>query len=380
MLILKQSTASQSVLLGPFVDDTDGATAETGLTIANTDIRLSANGGNMFAKTSGGGTHDENGWYTITLDATDTATVGRLQISCKVAGALAVFMECQVVEEAVSVAFFDALAPGYVVDQPVNVTKVGGTTQTAGDIPALVTTVDGVVDTINTNVGTNGAALTGITGVQLAADQAVNATKLGGAAVTATTSVTFPAASTVATTTGAVGSVTGAVGSVTGHTNQTGDSFAIVNGSAGLVAIDTVVDAIKAVTDALPDAGALTTLQADTDDIQTRLPDALDGGAIKADLLSISGSTTAADNLEASMVSVLPFTVTGTPTSTEVAATGLTALTGGDDVLIGRVIVMTSGNAIYEAARITDYDDATGAMTVTTMAITPSASDTGVIV
>ena len=101
MLYLKQSTTSQAVLLGPFVDDTDGATAETGLTIANTDIRLSANGGNMFAKTSGGGTHDEAGWYTITLDATDTATVGRLQISCKVAGALHVFIECQVLEEAV---------------------------------------------------------------------------------------------------------------------------------------------------------------------------------------------------------------------------------------------------------------------------------------
>lgn len=45
----------------------------------------------------------------------------------------------------------------------------------------------------------------------------VNATQLGGATVTATTSVTFPASSTVATTTGAVGSVTGAVGSVTGN-------------------------------------------------------------------------------------------------------------------------------------------------------------------
>ncbi len=113
MLILKQSTASQSVLLGPFVDDTDGATAETGLTIANTDIRLSKNGGNMAAKNSGGGTHDENGYYTITLDATDTNTVGRLQVSCKVSGALAVFMECQVLEEAIHDALFAASANGF---------------------------------------------------------------------------------------------------------------------------------------------------------------------------------------------------------------------------------------------------------------------------
>ncbi len=106
MLHLKQSTASQSVLIGPFIDDTDGKTAETGLTIANTDIRLSKNGGNMAAKTSGGGTHDEAGWYAITLDATDTNTVGRLQASVDVAGALPVWAEFQVVEEDVYEFFY----------------------------------------------------------------------------------------------------------------------------------------------------------------------------------------------------------------------------------------------------------------------------------
>jgi hypothetical protein len=53
----------------------------------------------MFPKTSGGGTHDEAGWYTITLDATDTATVGRLQISTDVTGALPTWSEFQVVEQ-----------------------------------------------------------------------------------------------------------------------------------------------------------------------------------------------------------------------------------------------------------------------------------------
>ncbi len=106
MLYLKQSTASQSVLIGPFIDDTDGKTAETGLTIANTDIRLSKNGGNMAAKTSGGGTHDEAGFYAITLDATDTDTVGRLQVSVDVAGALPVWAEFQVVEEDVYEFFY----------------------------------------------------------------------------------------------------------------------------------------------------------------------------------------------------------------------------------------------------------------------------------
>lgn len=112
MLYLKQSTASQSVLIGPFVDDTDGATAETGLTIANTDIRLSKNGGNLAAKNSGGGTHDEAGWYQITLDATDTDTVGMLQLHVKVSGALMVHHEFQVLEETVYDALFASSAAG----------------------------------------------------------------------------------------------------------------------------------------------------------------------------------------------------------------------------------------------------------------------------
>lgn len=101
MQYLKESTASQSVIIGPFVDDTDGNTAETGLTVNNTDIRLSKNGGNIVAKNSGGGTHDELGYYTITLDATDTNTVGRLQLAAHVSGALPVYHEFQVIETAV---------------------------------------------------------------------------------------------------------------------------------------------------------------------------------------------------------------------------------------------------------------------------------------
>lgn len=122
MMYLRQSTASQSVLIGPFVDSTDGATAETGLTIANTDIRISKNGANIVAKNSGGATHDEAGWYSITLDATDTDTVGRLQVHCKMSGALMVHAEFHVLEEAAFDALFAASAPGPVTssDLPAN--------------------------------------------------------------------------------------------------------------------------------------------------------------------------------------------------------------------------------------------------------------------
>lgn len=116
---LRQSTAAQSRALGPFINDTDFLTPETGLTIANTDVKLVVNGGASANKTSGGGTHRVNGVYGVTFDATDTATVGELQVSVVVAGALPVFDKFTVVEEAVYDALYAAAAPGYVATQVV---------------------------------------------------------------------------------------------------------------------------------------------------------------------------------------------------------------------------------------------------------------------
>jgi hypothetical protein len=112
--VLRQSTASQSRALGPFLDSTDFLTPKTGLTIANTDIKLVVNGGASTNKNSGGGTHRVNGVYGITFDATDTATVGELEVSVVVAGALPVFDKFTVVEEAIYDALFAASAAGYV--------------------------------------------------------------------------------------------------------------------------------------------------------------------------------------------------------------------------------------------------------------------------
>lgn len=96
-IYLKQSTASQEVPIGPMLDSTDGNTQETGLTIANTDIKLWVAGATTLAdKNSGGATHIANGVYYAVLDATDTATLGSLVIFCHPSGALAVRVECVV--------------------------------------------------------------------------------------------------------------------------------------------------------------------------------------------------------------------------------------------------------------------------------------------
>jgi len=215
---LKQSTASQTRWIGPFVDDTDFKTAETGLSIANTDIKISANGGSSASKNSGGGTHDVNGTYAVTWDATDTATVGQLKYTVKVAGALQVFGSYIVVEEAIYDALFAASANAFAG-------AAGSTTLTA----------------LAANSITAAVIATGAIDADAIADNAIDA---GAIADNAITDAKVASDVTIASVTGAVGSVTGAVGSVTGNVGGN------VTGSVGSVvgAVGSVTGAVASVT------------------------------------------------------------------------------------------------------------------------------------
>jgi hypothetical protein len=101
-IYLRQSTASQEVPLGHFVDSTDGNTEETGLTVAAASILIWKTGATtLAAKNSGDATHISNGIYYAVLDATDTNTLGPLVIFVHVTGALPVRLECVVLDEPV---------------------------------------------------------------------------------------------------------------------------------------------------------------------------------------------------------------------------------------------------------------------------------------
>lgn len=92
-MFLKQST-SVTIILGPFVDSVDGVTAETSLTIAPADVRLSKNGGAFAQKgDSAACSHMENGYYACALNATDTGTLGRLRVAVNESGALPVWRD-----------------------------------------------------------------------------------------------------------------------------------------------------------------------------------------------------------------------------------------------------------------------------------------------
>ncbi|MGB0971913.1 MAG: hypothetical protein ACPGVG_13275 [Mycobacterium sp.] len=156
MHILKQSTAVD-VLIGPFVDATNGYDGETGL---SPSVKLSKNGQTLAAKNDATTpTHDADGYYNCELDATDTNTVGTLRLT--VAGsatALPVFHDFQIVEEATYDALFGASAAGF--DGSGNVTLKSGT-HTGAVIPTVSALTGHTPQTGDSyaRIGANGAGL-----------------------------------------------------------------------------------------------------------------------------------------------------------------------------------------------------------------------------
>lgn len=99
-MILKKATVT-TVMLGPFLDKTDGVTEEVGLAGTMTVYRRRS-GSSFAARTSATAiTHDAtlNGWYAVELDATDTANSGPLTVAVQDAAThLPVWHEFQVVD------------------------------------------------------------------------------------------------------------------------------------------------------------------------------------------------------------------------------------------------------------------------------------------
>lgn len=144
MQYLRQSTASQEISLGYFLDSTDGNTEETALTIANTDIKIRKGGGTTLnSKNSGGATHISNGIYYATLDATDTNTLGMLEVYVHVSGALPVKSTYMVLPSAT----YDALVTNGLNDiAATDIVSSGAITTSSGAVSTVTT-----VGTVTTN-------------------------------------------------------------------------------------------------------------------------------------------------------------------------------------------------------------------------------------
>lgn len=113
-----------------------------------------------------------------------------------------------------------------------------------------------------------------------------------------------------------------------------------MDANVGAMAANTVTasavatDAVTEIQNGLATSAALITLQADTDDIQSRLPAALVGGLMAADAVGISGSTTTADNVEAKIGNL------DVAVSTRLATAGYTAP---DNASIAAIGVLATG-------------------------------------
>jgi hypothetical protein len=99
---------------------------------------------------------------------------------------------------------------------------------------------------------------------------------------------------------------------------------------------------------------------------------------MNSDAVAVSGSTAAADNLEASAeVIITGAAVVGTLSTTQMS-TDLTEAT--NDHYNGRIIIWTSGALLGQATDIIDYDGAGKILTFTAVTEAPSATDAFVIV
>jgi hypothetical protein len=249
MSILKQSTAA-TVKLGPFVDDTDGKTAETSLTISQADIRLSKNGGDIAqSHNSAGATHDELGYYNVPLDATDTDTLGRLRVAVSETGALPVWQDFIVVTANV----FDSLFSTDKLDCAVVEIATDALTAAAVKADAVTKIQSGLATPTN---------ITAASGVTLAA------TQTGVTIPTVTTVTNAPTdmakESTLTAIKGAgwnnesILSILNSI-SLVGGGSSVDEVYSLLSGLLGagwtnqtIVALKAVVDAIKAKTDNLP--------------------------------------------------------------------------------------------------------------------------------
>ena len=185
MMWLRQSTAVTRKI-GPFLDATDGGTPETVLTISQADVLLSKEGGALTQKNDATAcTHDANGWYGCPLNATDTATLGSLQLSVTEAGACPVWHEYSVLPANVYDSLFstdylkvdvadwlNATAPANTGDAFALIGAAGAGLTALGDArlaELAAANLPADIDTIKVDVaGPDGAAMRGTDNADLA--------------------------------------------------------------------------------------------------------------------------------------------------------------------------------------------------------------------
>lgn len=195
-----QANTAVDLMVGPFIDETNGKDAETGLTITQAEVRLSKNGANIAQKNEATSlTHDELGNYQCKLDTTDTNTEGILTLMVHESGALPIKMDYMVLAQAAFISLVTAKDTGF-MDVDI---KAISTDTTAADNLELFTEVlengTGLIDTGTFKAGAVDANAIGADAITAAkiADDAIAAEHIATGAIVAATFAANAITSTV---------------------------------------------------------------------------------------------------------------------------------------------------------------------------------------
>lgn len=488
---LKANTAVD-VLIGPFVDKTDGNTTEDALTLTAAEIKLSKNGQALTLKSDAtAASFDDDGYYNCELDATDTNTEGNLVLIVhQSANALPVRHEYNVLAEAAWDSLYAAKDTGLM---DVNVSTITANAITAASINADAITSAKIADDalvaanfatgaltadafaadalvaatfatdsiaadalaadavteiqsglattteLNKVPKSDGTATwnaTALASIEAECDDAITANTLIGTLPTTTefelrtlpsadyvvvgdtiAGVTLCGTTTTNTDLVSAASVADAVweeaiadhSGTAGSTAESLDSAATAGdpwstalpgaygaGTAGEILgdwkngerLDLLLDDIPSTSEfeartiasadyvVTTDTIAGVTLVATTTDVTNE---------VTADVTKISGSATAADNLEASALTIIKDSVNdaGATTTTFIGG-GTASLGSSDDQYNGRIIIFLTATATgalqAQATAIEDYTGATKTFTVTALNTAPANGETFIIV
>jgi len=360
-MFLKQSTTFTD-RIGPFLDKTDGVTEEVGLTTANTAIFLSKAGGDFAAKTETTSlVHDQDGWYIILYDATDTATVGKLEVMIQApATHLPVWKTYWVLEEAIFDALFAASANAF----------NGAAGSTAVGLVDLVTTTTTNTDMVGTDNAATAADLLDKLG-------AVNEAAAAGDP-SATESVMQYVKQIVNVLVGTTGVTTWAAGAAPANNVSLAEGIRKI--AEDIVIVDGNVDDVETNTNDWNDGGRLDLLldaiKAKTDSLTFGVP-----GNVDSNLQSINELTDLVDRLHRLIQGVVTGLVDDAGASTTAFVVDSVNMTFDvDDRPIGRVLTFTEGASIEgESTEITDFDQGTLTITVNELTAAPANNDPFVI-
>jgi len=381
MLWLKQSTAV-TIQLGPFVDITDGVTPETGLATnmdnATTGIRVSKNGAASADRNSATApSHDDDGYYRVELDTTDTNALGTLHVQYEeVATCLPAWKDFMVLPANVWDSLFGA------DNLQVDMTQIVG-----GAVPAPTTTgvpdvnIERWLDTLVTlGAGAPDVNVASMDANSIAAGvMAANSIAVGIIALNAITSAQIEdnALSGAKFAADAIAKIADGVFD---------EDIVAAHGTADTAGL--LIRALGALISQRSNNPTLNAILGVPDTAGEDVPSTTTDEVLDEDLSTHTTANTAGQSLgdqALAAASIIPGTVdsTGfTMTNTEFEADDITEATA--DHYKGRVVVWTSGALIGQAAEITVYALATGRghFTITPPNATdiPANNDTFIII